>query len=362
MRSTARTTSIASPDAQVLQQINTQMILRFLSLLGCVTLFVQVCSAQPFIYKDNDLLLGFRKTGTFQANYELVVNIGQATNYTQLSAGASVSVPGFSPTQLGDAFPNTNLNNLNWSVLGDPRVSLAGYPASTLWVTVPRTNPAVQSLVPSRLFKSIQQQTATQIASIFAGAATISSTIGTSNQDNTATLVREPINNDSDLTTFIGSQQDSSASTLHDTWTANVEINTGSAFSGGARSDLYEVRPIGAIDPHTGRTNGPAYFVGYFELVPNGSMTFTRATTNSLPAPPPPAPMLSAAYANGVITISVQTTNGATYSLYFTNSAGWAAPVTSWMLSPSTITGNGGVQTFTDTVSDADRVYRVIAR
>jgi hypothetical protein len=338
------------------------MIRRLTLMVAGVGFGLQVCSGQPFVYKDNDLLLGFRKTGTFQANYELVIDIGQGTNYTQLSVGSTLKVPNFSPTQLSDAFPNTNLSNLNWSVLGDPRVSLAGYPVSTLWITVPRTNQAVQSTAPARLFKSLQQQTATQISSIFAGAAAISSTIGTSSQDNTASLVREPINNDSDLTAFIGSQQDATASTLHDTWPANVEINTGNSFSGSVRSDLYEVRPIGALDPHTGSTNGAAYLVGYFEFKSDGTMAFTRASTNSVPPSPPPPPTLGIGRSAGTAMISVATTNGATYSLYYTTSAGLATPVSSWSLFPTTITGDGTTKVFNDATTDAERVYRVIAK
>lgn len=337
------------------------MIRRVMVAAAALAFGAQLCLSQPFLYQDNDLLLGFRKTGTFQANYELVINIGQGTNYTRLSAGAQVTVPHFTRSQLSDAFPNTNLNNLNWSVLGDPRVSLSGYPASTLWLTVPRTNAAVQTLAPSRLFKSLQQQTATEIASIFAGGAAISSTIGTSNADNTATLVREPINNDQDLTAFMGSQQDATASTLHDTWPQNVENNTGSGFTGVSRSDLYEVRPIGALDPHTGLTNGPAYFVGYFELQPNGNMTFTRASTNSTPPGPTPASVLQIGHSGAGTSISVATTNGAVYTLHFTNFAGILAPVSSWPTLPTTITGDGTAKTFNDSSADSERVYRVSA-
>jgi len=341
---------------------NYNMIRRLILLVIGLGFGLQICSGQPFVYKDNDLLVGFRKTGTFQANYELVIDIGQGTNYTQLAAGSSVGVPNFSPAQLSDAFPSTNLSNLNWSVLGDPRVSLSGYPASTLWLTVPRTNLTVKSTAPARLYKSLQQQTATQIASIFAGAAAISSTIGTANQDNTANLVREPINNDSDLTAFIGSQQDATASTLHDTWPANVEINTGTGFSGSTRSDLYEVRPIGALDPHTGLTNGAAWYVGYFEFKSDGTMSFTRATTNSIPPSPPPPPVLAIGMSGNSISISVATTNGATYSLYYTNAAGLASPVSSWSLFPTTITGDGSTKVFTDPAADVERIYRVMAR
>src|SRR5205807_4663306 len=86
---------------------NLKMIRRLTLMVVGMGFGLQVCSGQPFVYKDNDLLLGFRKTGTFQANYELVIDIGQGTNYTQLSAGSTTKVTSFSPTQLSDAFPNT---------------------------------------------------------------------------------------------------------------------------------------------------------------------------------------------------------------------------------------------------------------
>jgi hypothetical protein len=317
---------------------------------------------QTFAYQYNDSVLGFRKTGNFQANYELVVDIGPVTNYTTLAAGATVTVPSFSPLQLSDAFPNTNLDNLNWSVsAGDSVVSVLGYPGKTIWLTVQRTNANVQSAAPLRLNRSSLQVVGTEIVSILDGAVTISATIGASNQDNTASLVREPINNDSNLSAFMASQQDSTASTLRDSWTANVEIATPGAFKNPVRSDFYEVRPFGALDPHTGLTNGPAYYVGYFEFKPDGSMTFNRVSTNSLPPPLPPVPVLSLNRSGMTTIITVGTTNGATYRLLYTNSAGLSAPASRWQVSSTVITGDGTTKTFTDNAPDPDRVYRVNA-
>ena len=37
----------------------------------------QTGSAQPFTYTNNDLVLGFRKTGAFAGTFEVVVNIGK---------------------------------------------------------------------------------------------------------------------------------------------------------------------------------------------------------------------------------------------------------------------------------------------
>lgn len=334
--------------------------IRLLIGFAAIAFSAQVGLAQPFIYQKNDLLVGFRKTGSFQASYEVVVDVGQVTNYAGLAIGTTVDIPNFSSTQLSDAFPNTNLNNLNWSALaGDPVVSPTGYPSKTIWLTVPRANAAVQTVAPARLSKSAQQLTGTEILSILAGAAFISNTIGTSNQDNTTSLVREPINTDSDLSVFVASQSDSTLSTLHDTWAGNVELTTPGNFTGPVRSDFYEVRPIGVVDPHTGLTNGPAYYLGYFQLNPNGTMTFTRGSSTNTVVPPPAPELLSVTRAANATTIYFTTTNGATYTLYYTNAAGLATPISSWASSPVTIIGNGNTGSLIDTTTDSVRFYRV---
>jgi hypothetical protein len=58
-----------------------------LALVG-LTILLPQAGAQPFLFKNNNLLLGFRKTGTFQENYEAVVNIGPATNYVDAPEGS----------------------------------------------------------------------------------------------------------------------------------------------------------------------------------------------------------------------------------------------------------------------------------
>jgi hypothetical protein len=60
-----------------------------------------------------------------------------------------------------------------------------------------------------------------------------------------------------------------------------------------------------------------------------------------------------------VNTISFVTSNAVTYKLFFTNSSGLTAPVTNWPSLPGTITGDGTTKSFTDTTTDAGRVYRV---
>jgi len=236
---------------------------------------------------------------------------------------------------------------------------LPGYPNHTIWLTVPRTNVSIKSTTPNRLSSSAQQVIDPVIVSIFDGAVSISTDLAVSNANNTPYLVREPINDDRNLSKFIGGKTDTTASTIQDTWSADVEKITPASFTNPVRSDLYEVRPIGPLDPHTGLTNGPAYFVGYFQLNTDGSVTFSRAAEST---PVPPAPSLSMWRTNNTSTISFLTTNGATYTLLYTNSAGLSRPLSTWPSILTSVTGDNTVKSFSDTTTDGDRVYSVRAQ
>ena len=328
---------------------------------------IQTGEAQTFAYKNNDLVLGFRKTGVYQENNEIVVNIGQASNYVNAAIGTSFPVTNFSLSQLVPGSFST-LDHLSWSVVGwYTGTNYPGYPTYTLWVTVPRSSIGVQSAGATRLDRATQQTTRAQIASIFSNAGFVSSDVGTSNEFNTPYFVREGIAvyPTHILSVFMASVVDKTVGTLHDTWPeGNLEVTTPASFTSAVRSDLYEVRPTAdqngnpIVDPHTG-TSSSAYYVGYFQFNSDGTMTFTR---EAAAAPQPPAPVLSITRSDNSSTISFGTTNGATYTLYYTNAAGLAAPIASWFASPTTITGDGNTQSFLDTSTDADRVYRVGAQ
>jgi hypothetical protein len=154
---------------------------------------------------------------------------------------------------------------------------------------------------------------------------------------------------------------------LQDTWSQNnLEDITPASFSGSVVSDLYEVRPLTdsqgnpIVDPHTG-TNGPAYYVGYFRLNSAGTMQFVRDAGGSSPSGPPLPPVLSITRVGTTSTIYFGTTNGATYTLYFTNSAGLSQPALNWPASPTTVTGNGATNSISDISTDPNRFYRVLA-
>ncbi len=315
--------------------------------------------AQPFAYSGNDLLLGFRKTGAYQANYELVVNLGSATNYLDLAAGTTVPVPNFSPKQLSDSVGD--FNRLHWSILGVSGMvgsPLPDYPEPTLWLTTPRTDLHTQSIVPKRQIPSGSLVTAVNIISILEGAVLLSQAAGTSNELNNAVLVREPVNDDSNLSAFVAGRFDPTASSLQDSWSPNVENVTPAEFSSPTRSDLYEARPETYLDPHTGLTSGNAYHVGHFQLNPDGTMVFTRASGSE----PPPAPRISIGPSNESVIISFSTANGVLYRLYHAPLSGLLQPLSSWNQSATTVSGDGQMHSFTEALGASDRVYRVSAQ
>ena len=347
-----------------------------LALAGMLAL-VGAAQAQPFISQNNDLCLGFRKNAPYTENNELVVDIGQASNYLNAAVGTTNPVQGYSAVQM---VPGSflSLDNLSWSVVG--YYSGSGYGASypsgvayTLWLTVPRANSAVQSQVPSRLAWTLQHNVRPKIASIFSNAGYISQAIGTSNEFNTASFVLESISLYPQhlLSVWMEGLNDNTIGTLNDTWPpnepngGNLENTTGTNNSP-VRSDLYEVRPLTdsqltpIVDPNTG-TSGLAYYVGYFELEVDGSMTFTREAS-STPVLSPPAPVLRIARSGAVSSISFLSTNQATYTLLYTNTAGLSAPSSTWPSLPGAITGDGSMKTFQDTTTDTTRVYRVQAQ
>lgn len=274
-----------------------KILLLALSLLGMIPAAQATSGAGPFAYTNGDLCLGFRKTGIYQATYECVVDLGPAINYVNLAPGTTTSITQYTAGQLTGTFGN--LTNLSWSVTGFVQTTNqpAGYPASTIWVTIPRTATGVSVTAPLRNPASTQANPQGYIYSILFGAVSVSANLGTSNTYNTPTFVQEPYGNTSDnqyYGYFMGDPVypaigDLSGSAPGNTYgfQPNLEFTTVAPFSSPALCDLYELRPtylqggrppanIYITDPHTGQTNGTGYYVGYFSLSPSGSMTFTR--------------------------------------------------------------------------------------
>jgi hypothetical protein len=346
-----------------------QLVLSVLALLA----FGTTAQAQVFTYANNDLTLGFRKNNPYTENNEVVVDIGQASNYINLAVGSTISVPGLSASQLTGSF--ASLNDLSWSVFaGYTGSSYPGYVNNTLWLTVPRTNNAVRSGDAIRLAYSLQQAAKAKMGNIVgasSGAGFISQGLGASNQFNTLSFVREPILTYGThiLSVWMSGTVDPTQGTLNDTFppsepnSGNIEVTTPDSFSSGTvRSDLYEVRPLttatgtAVVDPHTG-TSGLAWYIGYFEFKSDGTMTFTREAAS---AAPPTQVTLNIIRTNNVSTISFGSSSGVTYKLFFTNSAGLGTAVSNWPSQAGTISGDGTTKSFQDPTTDPARFYRVL--
>ncbi len=302
-----------------------------------------VAQAAPFLYAPGDLVLSFRQVGGAS---DYVVNIGKAAYFSTLAAGATITISNLSVAQLNSAFPT--LNGLQWSVAGANRPPLApGFPLQTIWVVAPRLDPAVRSSGWLRKGQYVQGTAAGQIDAIGFNAATASSTL-TAGPDNTATGVVIPTTTAYALSPVLGD-----AGNYAGTFQGNVESATAVDFDASAgnlsRADLYELIPGLAAD---GTANTPGRYLGYFELKPDGLLTFN--TGISLP----PAPSITAiAYDQNVATVSFTTSGTGNYSLRASNALG--APVSSWPVVSGPVAGTGALVSLQDTNAASARFYAV---
>jgi hypothetical protein len=311
-------------------------------LLGGFALFTGALHAAPFLYSPGDLVLAFRQTGN---DSDYVVNLGKATNYNTLPAGTTVAVANLSAAQLNSAFPS--LNGLKWSVAGANRPPVdPNYPLQTIWASAPRLDSAVQSPAWLRKGQFVQGTGASQIDAVGVNAASSSSS-QPAGPNNTATGVVIPVNSDFAFSPLIGDAGD-----FVGTFQGDVENRTADDFDGApgnvSRSDLYELLP-GTTVAQT--LNTPGRFLGYFELKPDGTLTFNTGS------PAIHVPKIASVTRDGdVTTVSFATVSGTNYTLRFTDAAGLGSPITTWVAGPS-LSGNGSVQSLQDTSTDAVRFF-----
>lgn len=315
--------------------------------LAALLVLPTLASAQYFYSSDwGDVDAGFRKMGSNQEQYEMVAYLGNITNFLLVPAGASINITNYQAKQLTNMCPD-NFGNLQWSVfssfdsaLGTFVTSLGTYPPGTCWYTIPRANANVQTSPVARNSYSISQSLSSSIYSITDGAQSTSTSLKTTNLNNNTFVVLEPVSlaaSDDELTYLIGDPQNAAFGDFTGTIGYTVENVTSNSFSSPAVSDFYQVCPNTGprpkpseiyVDPITGLTNGVAYYVGYFTLNGNGSMTFTRATLVS----PPSAGSVAGSATNGFSPLKV----------IFTNSAS-SGTITNWVWN----FGNGTIITNT---------------
>jgi hypothetical protein len=318
----------------------------FAMAVGGFALFLGAADAAPFLYAPGDLLLAFRQSGG-AADY--VVNIGKATNFSALPSGTTLIVSNLSVAQLNSAFPT--LNGLQWSLAAANRPPLVpGFPLQTLWAVAPRLDPNSKSSPWLRKGQFVQGTAAGQIDAIGVNAANASGS-QVSGPNNTVTGVVIPTGSDFALAQVIGD-----SGNFVGTFQGNVESTTADDFdvdpTSISRADLYELIPGTSAE---GTLNAPGRYLGYFELKPDGSLTFNNGAT------PPPSPTITGlVHVSDVTTVSFTTVSGASYQLRASNELG--APVSAWPVVSGPVSGTGAILSLVDTNAASNRFFAVEAK
>ena len=287
----------------------------------------QITTAQIYFTDtgSGDVDAGFRKTGTYQENYEMVAYLGNLTNFLALPAGTTTNLQNFSGP-LATMCPD-GLGNLQWSVFStydnnDTQTPLGFFPGETSWYTLARTNVNHQTVPPIRISSNTDSDLTDFIYEAQNTANIVSEETAQygsgTNVDNNTLVVLESIATyaagNFTLSDLIGDQRNSAKGDFYgEAIDYSVENTTSNKFTSASVSDFYQNVPTSSsddgpyVDPITGLTNGSSYYVGYFTLNPNGTMTFTRAAAVTAPA----AGSVSATLTNGFAPLTVVFTNTA---------------------------------------------------
>lgn len=322
----------------------TLRILRGLAaLVGGYALLMGTAPAAPFLYAPGDLVLAFRQTGSAS---DYVVNIGKATNFSTLPAGTALDISALSVSQLNSAF--SSLNGLQWSVAAANRPPLVpGFPIQTLWVSAQRLDPDTPASPWLRKGQSAQGNAGSQIDGVGVNAA-LSSSLLPGGTDNTATGVVIPVSAPFPIGPVIGVDGN-----YQGTFQGKVENVTPDDFDSDSenvsRSDLYELLP-GTISGGTYDT--PGRLLGYFELKPDGSLSF-HVESGALPAPD----ITSIGRIDDVTTVSFTTVGSASYRLRAASALG--APVSSWPVVSGPVAGTGSILSLQETNAVSSRFFAI---
>lgn len=146
------------------------------------------------------------------------------------------------------------------------------------------------------------------------------------------------------------------APSVQSSWNAEMENPTLSTQIKNAVGYSPDTTGISSVTLYRIQCNNSApVALGTLSLDASGVVTFTPPTSG------PTQPVLDITQSGANCTISFLTDNGATYTLYGTNSAGLMAPVSTWPM-VDTLMGNGGTKSFVVPSSQANQFYRVKAQ
>ncbi len=297
---------------------------RALAVCG-VFLWAFALAAGTFTYSNPDLIAAFRRVGGVS---DLVADLGPVSAFEGLPLRTSFLVTNVQAAQLAAAFPD--LNGVSWSVSAAMRgnTSYPQFPLQTLWVTSPRPDADTPGAEWKRKGQFTQGTTAGQIDAIGTSAATYGSTqpAGANNTQSGIVIAATDANS---YTATIAASGDFAG-----TFQGDAENTTPANFATVgtvSRSVLYKLLP-GSADS----LNAPGQVIGFFDLLPSGTMTFTAGP------PPERAVIISHQVSGGVTTVRFATSVATLYRLRFSETL--ATPVHQWTTNGVVVVGDGTVQ------------------
>jgi len=323
-------------------------------LLAAMAMIFSAVQSEAFNYQYGDLLIGFRlATG---GTYNLVIDAGPASGYTNLTAGTKINITALTGPLLADAFGTTN--GVSWSAFAAfdgnyPDVTQDG----TLFMSRLRSNFNTQSTPWGRYKISAQDLTGSKIDGVGVGAYTIALDLSV-NSDNTSNALVElqSWNTDGGKASYkselFGS---SSVANWAGTFQGLPEQTTSDTFTDDGqpvRADLYWMPSYNSTISHP-----PGTYLGYFELNTNGVLTYTAGPSSTTLTPPA---IVSVTRIGTTTTVFFTTGNSGSYSLVGTNNL--AAPKATWPVIGSPVPGNGLTNSISDVTTDGSRFYLIRAQ
>ncbi len=230
-------------------------------------------------YAVGDVVIGFRKVGG--AANDLIVDAGPIGTFTNLPGNTRYAITNYTGAQLA----NVGTNQVLWSAFSyfDDSLPTASVPASgqwTLFVTKPRSSLSTKTTAWQAAGQTVQSQAAGYMGLVINGA----SDMRTYNALNTpwAEVEQESSQNNLNYPTgysysdAVQDPQNSLLGNFQGTFgnsQGSVEYSNTASFTlqgNVVRSDFYYIPPTGG---------GTVKYLGYFELLTNGAMTYIAYPT-----------------------------------------------------------------------------------
>ncbi|HEV2691373.1 MAG TPA: hypothetical protein VG347_00605 [Verrucomicrobiae bacterium] len=300
-------------------------------------------TAATFGYANGNVLICFRRANTGPT--DLIANVGNISTFTNLAPNTKITITGFTGQQLG----YIGTNNIAWTALAyyDNSATPAAI-RNTLYLSSPRAGLNIQTDPYYSDTASGQGQVISKLNAIILGA----QNNGNYSTTNTATAILEPESynqNNSAVSYYIGLGNNLN---FNDTFQSQPEQVTPANFTTGStavRADFYWMPPA------TGAPNG--IYLGYFELSPNGTMTYT-----AYPSATVTTPVITSFVRKGTTNLVTFTTGSTgTYTLRGTNAAGFTTPRTNWP-AVSFVLGDGGSHTLQESNNVPNKFYVITAQ